>query len=198
MSLQRFATATGITNQVLPSGMIVRLPNWTVQFPPASPSRLLVGVLKPTYTSKPLVDVDGESVFGELAIVRWLAKDRWSALWADTFHGRKFWSDMPHRGTPVDPPARVKDLYDRIAMRKGGPSGCFDVVAWSEERIVWLEYKGPKDKPNRNELCWLEAAIGAGVRESDLVLVGEKARPTPSNGERVNSTAVPTPRPEGK
>jgi hypothetical protein len=41
---------------------------------------------------------------------------------------------------------------------------------------VWLEYKGPKDKPNRNELCWLEAAIGAGVREQDLVFVGDQTR----------------------
>ena len=176
-SLERFATAIGITEEVLPSGRTVRIPTLTVRFPPADPPRLAKGTLKDTYTSKPLVDVDGEPVFGELAIVRWVAKDGWGALWADTFHGRKFWQAMPHKSDPVDPPGFVRDLYERIANRKGGPSGCLDVVAWKAERIVWLEYKGPNDRPNRNEPAWLDAAIGAGVREEDFVFVGEKARP---------------------
>ena len=173
-SLQRFATKVGSTDYSLPSGSVVQIPTWIVRFPPADPPRLAAGALKSTYTSKPLVNVDGEPVFGELAIVRWLAKDHWSALWSDTFHGRKFWRDMPHRSKPVDPPGPVRTLYSRIADLKGSPSGCFDVVAWKDGRIVWLEYKGPRDKPNRNEALWIDAALRAGVDSSDLVFVGDR------------------------
>ena len=141
------------------------------------------GTLKSTYTTKPLVDVDGESLFGELAIVRWLAKDGWHALWADTFHGRKFWRDMPHLADPVEPPAKVRNLYARIAHLKGSASGCFDVVGWNNDRIIWLEYKGPKDKPNRNEGLWIDAALRAGVHVEDLVFVGDTARGTRSAKE---------------
>jgi hypothetical protein len=175
-SLHSIAHSAGSSDYVLPSGRRVRIATLHVRFPPAEPSRLASGVLQSTYTSKPLVDVDGESLFGELAIVRWLAKDGWDALWVDTFHGRKFWREMPHMGPPVSPPPQVRSLYDRIAQTKGSPSGCFDIVAWSESRIIWLEYKGPRDKPNRNEALWIEAALQSGVEEKDLFFVGAHQR----------------------
>lgn len=182
-SLQKFAAAVGTTEYPDPSGTVVQIPTWTVRFPPANPSRLPAGTLKSTYTTKPLVNVDGEPVFGELAIVRWLEKDGWHALWADTFHGRNFWRDMPHLSEPVEPPANVRSLYTRIAELKGSASGCFDVVAWKDGRVIWLEYKGPKDKPNRNEGLWIDAALRAGVRAEDLVFVGDTARGTGSAKE---------------
>jgi hypothetical protein len=175
MPLERFATEIGTTSHVLPSGAPIRIPTLILHFPPANPPRLPEGVLKRTYTSKPLVQLGAEDIFGELALVRLLARDGWEALWADTFHG-KFWQGMPNVSEPVRPPSHVADLYARVADRKGGPSGCFDVIAWRGERIVWVEYKGPGDRPNRNELYWLEAAIGAGVCDDDLMFVGEKTR----------------------
>lgn len=177
-SLRGLASLAGTTELTLPSGRPLSIASWTVHFPPSTPDRLAPGLLPRSYTTKPLVEVDGENMFGELAVATWLAKDQWLALWVDTFHGRKFWRAMPHRSEPVIPPPNVQNLYDRIADRNGSPAGCFDVVAWRGDRIVWLEYKGQKDKPNPNELCWLDAAIGAGVVESDLIFVGEKARPS--------------------
>ena len=70
-------------------------------FPAAAVGRLAEGVLSSTYTSKPLVEIDGEPLVGELAISRVLAQDGWTAVWADAFHGRKFWSAMPHVTQPV-------------------------------------------------------------------------------------------------
>ena len=46
--------------------------------------------------AKPLVSVDGDAMFGELAIVRWLEKDGWQAFWVDTYHRQQFWRVMPH------------------------------------------------------------------------------------------------------
>ena len=178
-SLRSIATVEP-TRVLLPSGREITIASWTVRFPLAVPNQLPSHVLTKSYRIKPLVGVDGTSVFGELAIVAWLAKDGWSALWADTFHRRQFWEGMPHISRAVAPPSDVKSLYDRIAARKGSPAGCFDVVAWRDGRIVWLEYKGPKDRPNGNERCWLEAAIGCGVAESDLLYVRNVAQDPPS------------------
>ncbi len=160
-----------------PIGPVARIESWLIRFPSANPDRLPLGVLRKSYTVKPLVAINGASMFGELAIVSCLEKDGWTAFWVDTFHGRKFWRGMPHVTQPTEPPTKVKALYARIADRKGGPSGCFDIVASKGDRIIWLEYKGPKDTANRNELCWIEAALGAGVAESSLFFVGSDRRP---------------------
>jgi hypothetical protein len=122
---------------------------------PAEPGRLPVGSLKKRYTAKRLVDVDGESLFGELAIVRWLSKDGWSALWVDTLHGRKFRRAMP--GTePVEPPNHVRKCYKEISAKSVGAGGCFDVVAWKGKWRGVLRRCAPS--PTR---C---AATGAATR----------------------------------
>lgn len=176
LTLSRIASSVGVSEYALPSGASVRLTSLRIRFAPADPPRLEPGTLKSTYTTKPLVDIDGEPVFGELAIVRLLEKDGWTAVWADTFHGRKFWKDMPHKSEPVSPPEVIRSAYDRIAERKGGASGCFDVIAWKGDRVKWLEYKGPRDKPNMNEAKWIDAALQARVRAEDLVFVGDHSR----------------------
>ena len=175
-SLHDLATETSEYLVTLPSGRTASIASLAVLFPSSDPDRLPAGALKKSYTSKPLVLMDDEAMFGELAIVRCLAKDNWDAFWADTFHGRRFWRDMPTTSDPVDPPLLIRELYTAIAHRKQGLAGCFDVVAQRGTRIIWLEYKGPDDRPNRNELCWIEAALGAGVAESDLFFVGAAAR----------------------
>lgn len=174
--LRSLATSTTDIQYALDDGSTVKIASWSVPFPPAGTARLEGTALKSTYTSKPLVAVDGEPLFGELAIVRCFERDGWGALWADTFHGRKFWKTMPHKGSPVRPPDQVLRLYSRIAERKGNPSGCFDVVGWTGERIVWAEYKGPRDKPNKNEQLWVRAALECGVRPDDLLFIGATGR----------------------
>lgn len=144
-----------------PIGPVAPIESWLIRFPSANPDRLPLGVLRKSYTVKPLVAINGASMFGELAIVSCLEKDGWTAFWVDTFHGRKFWRGMPHVPQPTEPPTK----------------GCFDIVASKGDRIIWLEYKGPKDTANRNELCWIEAALGAGVAESSLFFVGSDRRP---------------------
>jgi hypothetical protein len=192
-TLKRRSTSIGTAMEHLPSGRIARITAWTVGFPPASPNRLPPGTLAKTHTDKPLVQFAGEPLCGELAIARSLHQDGWAAVWADTFHGQKFWSGMPHQKSPVDLPADVRRLYDGIAETKGSASGCFDVIAWKNGRTIWLEYKGPNDRPNKNEPFWIDAALQAGVREEDLFFVGDSARPsTPrAAGRPAGSEAVP-------
>ena len=171
-SLFARATSVDVLPCRLPSGREARIRTLHVRFGRASPEHLKPGTLAATYTSKPLVTVDGAPYFGELAVLRWLERDGWSGVWVDTFHGRKFWRDMPQRSAPVALPPEARALYDRIVAANGGRSGgFFDVMAWRDGQSVFVEYKGPGDRSNRNESRWIDAALAAGVSEHDLVVV---------------------------
>jgi hypothetical protein len=171
-SLFSRATRVELVEFELPSGGAVSLRRLCVRFGTASPDRLPDGALPPTYTSKPLVTFTGAAMFGELAVLRWLETDGWEGVWLDTFHGRKAWRDMPTRGLPVALPPSARALYDRIVAQNGRrASGAFDVMAWRGSHTIFVEYKGPGDRPNRNEGRWIEAALAAGVSANDLLLV---------------------------
>ena len=70
---------------------------------------------------------------------------------------------------------RDKDQVDllakKVADNGGKASGAFDVMAWRGSQFVFLEYKGPGDRPNRNQPRWIDAALRAGVSEADLLLI---------------------------
>lgn len=134
--------------------------------------------LRSSYSSKPLVDLEGETLFGELAIVRLLMRDGWSAVWVDSYHSTRarplFWRDLPTRSAPVDLEREAPsafELYDKLCAANGGRGGFFDVMAWREGRFLFVEYKGAGDKPNQNELRWIESALKSGIPESALLFV---------------------------
>lgn len=156
----------------LPDGGTVSIRTLRIAFSRATPNRLPEGTLPPTYTSKPLVSVNGAAMFGELAILRWLEKDGWDGVWMDTFHGAKFWKAMPHKSLPVVLPPAARALYDAIKAVNGGKaSGAFDVMAWRNGDFAFLEYKGEGDRSNRNEARWIAAALAAGVLPTQLWFV---------------------------
>jgi hypothetical protein len=177
-SLKQLASNIDLHAVILPSGIEVQVPRWTIRFPAADPERLPQGSLGRTYTIKPLVDVDGEPLFGELAIVRWLQKDGWDAVWVDAFHSstqrKLFWQGLPDRTQPYDlaqVPAAYA-LYLKIVELNGGRvRGFFDVLAWRDERFLFAEYKSKGDRPKKNEKAWIDAALRAGVRVEDLLYV---------------------------
>jgi hypothetical protein len=157
----------------LPGGASARIQSWVVRFPTAA-GRLGTRLAK-TYRSKPLVNVGDGLVFGEIAIAQALQQDGWKAVWADSFH-RKFWSAMPGVSDPVELPVKLTKLLTRIASLKRSKGGCFDVIAWKRRRTIFVEYKGPRDRPNKNESRWIKAALRAGVSARDLFFVEARGR----------------------
>ena len=172
--LRSIALSSEFQNRVTDSG-ILKIENLKIHFPPATPRYLLDESLSRTYRSKPLVVVNDENLFGELAILRYLQMDGWDGVWIDTFHGRGarkvFWSNLPPDGygkLSVD----AEILYDKIVEANDGKSsGFFDVFAWKDGRFIFIEYKGEGDSPNQNEIRWINAAIKCGVRPEDLFFV---------------------------
>jgi hypothetical protein len=110
---------------------------------------------KGSYKIKPLVEIDGEPLFGKLAILRLLQKDEWDGVWADTYHD-KFWKGLPDRTKPCSLPEKAKEIYDMIVTKHGRHGGFFDVIAWREQKLLFAEYKGEGDKLNQNQFLGQE------------------------------------------
>jgi hypothetical protein len=142
----------------LPSGRSVVIWKWRPPFPHWQ-GEALGEPFKKTYTVKPLVDVDGERHFAELAICRSLAKYGWNAVWLDAFHGDKVWDRMLDVGTPTEVPAPVRAEYASVLSAKG----VWDVFAWKADRALFAESKGPRDKIRTGQLEWLDAASQSGL-----------------------------------
>lgn len=171
-SLVARSAGVGISHATLPSGEVVPVRTLQVTFGRATPDRLKAGVLPPSYTSRPLVSVGGDAMFGELAVVRTLEKDGWEAVWVDTTHGRKFWRAMPHRSAPVTLPPAARARYEAIVEANGGrASGFFDVLAWRDGQFAHLEYVAEGERPGRSAARWVAAALAAGVTAPELWFV---------------------------
>lgn len=171
-SLFARATRVDVISYPLPSGNVIQIRRLCVHFGRATPDRLKAGTLLPTYTSKTLVSFQGDAMFGELAVLRWLEVDGWQGVWVDTGHGRKLWREMPTRADTVTLPAQQQAIYDRIVASNGGRAGgFFDVMAWRGSHTIFLEYKGADERAPNNEATWIDAALHAGVSGNDLLIV---------------------------
>jgi hypothetical protein len=169
----------------LPSGRVIDLPARILRLPANKPPKLPVEAhyfeqpdrpIPASYTVKPLVTVDGRPAFGELAIRHCLEADRdgWDGVWVDTYHSRGntrlFWRDLPDRSHPVDLTQypQAYQAYCRILDRNKGGGGFFDVLAWKSDRVIFIEYKGNGDGPNKNEARWIDAALAEGFDAGSL------------------------------
>jgi hypothetical protein len=123
-----------------------------------------------TYGHKPLLDVDGEPMFAELAILRLFQKDGWDGVWVDTFR-KKHRTAWGEKGVVKLSEGRLR-LLKAINERAGSSSGCFDVYCWKGERVLFAESKRKsKDKIRETQLRWLEAAIRTGLEPGSFLIV---------------------------
>ena len=180
--LRSLADERAFVTRLINGGKTITLEALRIHFPAANEKVQFAAIKSQTYLSKPLVDADGEVLFGELAIFRHLQKDGWEGVWVD-IHGRGrnkvVWSAMPPGGAATLP-EHAPDVYDRIVEMNGGKSSGFDVFAWKARNeghgaeafdYIFLEFKGKGDSPNKNELRWIEAAINAGIKQEQLFIV---------------------------
>lgn len=123
-----------------------------------------------TYGNKPLVDMDGEPMFAELAILRLFQKDGWDGVWVDTF-SRKYRTAWGETGVVRLSGDRLETLR-AIHRRAGSASGCFDVYCWRKDLIMFAESKrASKDHIRDTQLRWLEAALRVGLEPSSFLVV---------------------------
>ena len=83
---------------------------------------------------------------------------------------------FPTRWTPnpirIMPPSDLLDLLDRIYARSGKRSGAFEVLAWSDEGVLFAEAKhGGKDALRPSQKAWIEADVDEGAPLGSLLMV---------------------------
>jgi hypothetical protein len=133
---------------------------------------------RPTDTKggKPLVDLDGEVTFAELALLTILMRDGWEGRWVDNYplpptFRLTYWDQgfnklsraVADRGLPEP----VKEIYDKICIRAGDErgGGAWDVIAWRGDEILFLEAKrrSSGDKLRAEQRHWLQAALALKI-----------------------------------
>lgn len=133
---------------------------------PAARAEAPVDKLARAYESKPLVDVDGAALFAELAAVRLFVKAGWTALWRDGYQGGRWVADGDLSRRPAEPQHGSLGAAVVVSVRaeRGGMSGCWDVVAWRDDLIAFVECKRrARDQLQPTQGLWLAAALRAGI-----------------------------------
>ncbi len=122
-----------------------------------------------------MVELDGEHLFAELAVLRLLERAGWEGRWVTTTgakHGEIFklltrWTDVPRadqRHVPIED-AGARQLLAGIAHanKPARYAGCWGVFAWREGRYLFLECKrGTKVEPVKaREVEWMRMALAS-------------------------------------
>lgn len=139
-------------------------------------------ILNSTFGNKPLIDFGGKPVFAELCIYELMLLSGWQARWVEPFGAGAMtprhltrWADAGIGGQqhePITDPAML-DLLHKIAQANGNTyAGCWDVVGWQGETILFAELKRhKKDRIRPTQPRWLEASLQAGLQPANFLLV---------------------------
>ncbi|HEX7243802.1 MAG TPA: hypothetical protein VF263_26180 [Longimicrobiaceae bacterium] len=123
-----------------------------------------------------MIDLDGEHLFAEMAVLRLLERDGWQGRWVVTQGGKgevsKFlteWKDVPRaeqKNRPIEE-AEPRQILARVAgMNKPARyTGCWDVFAWRGEDYLFVQTgrvakSGAEVK--KPQIEWLRAALYLG------------------------------------
>jgi hypothetical protein len=126
-----------------------------------------------------LIELNGEHLFAELAVLRLLEHAGWSGRWVNTYSGRgevwKYlteWKDLPRaeqRSRPIEE-AEPRQLLAAIAglNKPARYKGCWDVFAWKGSDVAFLQCKRTtpkyKDVVSKEQEDWVRSALYLGNR----------------------------------
>ena len=130
--------------------------------------------------SAAMIDLNGEHLFAELAVLRLFEKDGWSGRWVNTTGAGKEvwkylteWKDVPRaeqRSRPIEDD-EPRQLLARIAgfNKPRRYKGCWDVFAWRGSEFAFLQCKRTppkyKDVVTKEQQEWLRSAVYVGNRQ---------------------------------
>lgn len=147
---------------------VAAVPSVSLRFPPWRGAPLANDLGKKSAT----VDLDGEQLFAELAILRLLARDGWQGRWIFTTTGGEVskyltdWRDVPRKEQTNRPIQhdRARAMLYAIADRSGNRyGGCWDVFAWRDDSFAFFEAKrqAPRETETLKsaEEAWVRAAL---------------------------------------
>ena len=89
------------------------------------------------YSAKPLVLVEKQLTFPEIAILSFFKKMGWEGAWVDSQH-RKFFDRMPNQSKGMSLDSHAAQVISRIAQyNDNSRAGCWDLVLWVERAVAF-------------------------------------------------------------
>jgi hypothetical protein len=133
----------------------LRFREWKEQ----APARAVLGAWSDTYGKPLIVGDDGQRSIAEIEIVRRLRHAGWEAAWIDTFGGAPAWM-RPWTDKGIGLPTPVASTVARLRSASAPEGRPWDVIAWRDDRILFLEAKRRhRDRLRPGQVAWLDGAI---------------------------------------
>ena len=122
------------------------------------------------YGGKQFLDYRGGPGFAELVILWTLRDAGWDGIWVDSFR-RTYWTGYEER-LGGDLPSAPAQVIRRIHGSKGFPRGCWDVLCWRRDQVLFAEAKRHRqDRIRPTQVQWLTRGIAAGLAPTDFLIV---------------------------
>jgi hypothetical protein len=124
-----------------------------------------------TYNGKAVIDWNGEPVFAELAVLRLFQSHGWNGVWVDSYR-RKYRIGLPDVAEPVELPEKQRQLVNSIRTKTGRHGGCWDVMVWKDDRVMFLELKrSKKDRVQDSQRIWLEKSLDSNLTSDNFAFI---------------------------
>jgi hypothetical protein len=138
----------------------------------ANPGKSGIG-LDRGYSMKPLVMVDKQAMFAEIAVLSMFTRQGWDGVWSDALH-RKYFNRMPNQSKGASLAPYINQTLTRIADTNGhSRSGCWDVILWVDRTLLFVQLKSAAahEEIKGARIAWLDAALKAGFSPSQFMVV---------------------------
>lgn len=138
--------------------------------------------VKETFGGKTIVKVNGKPMFAELAILEKFIGDGWQSRWIETYGKSKSepiclseWKDDKYKNQihhPITNKTILNLLSEITAKNENSFSGCWDVLAWKDDKIIFAESKRKKkDSIRSTQNNWLSAGLKSGLKLNNFLIV---------------------------
>lgn len=155
-------------NEIFPlsSGKHALVQKYFLQFKPWE------GALVPNdYNGKAIIDWNGEPVFAELAVLRLFQSHGWEGVWVDSYRN-KYRVGLPDSAELVELPEKQKTLIDAVRAKMGRSGGCWDVVVWRGDELLFLELKRmQRDRLQESQIQWLDESLKMALKTKDFGII---------------------------
>lgn len=159
-------------------GRTIDIPMCTVLF------RKWTGVpIKDTFGGKYVLEINGRPMFAELAILVEFLNDGWETRWVETYAipaGKEpkcmvEWKEDTYKNQTHQPfgnPQIIATMALIAKANRGVYAGCWDVVAFKDEKIIFSEAKrAKKDRIRDTQKDWLASGLACGLRPDNFLMV---------------------------
>lgn len=117
-----------------------------------------------THGPKPYVEWEGQPTFAEIALISVLKQHGFTgAVWRDNWGAYRCFHDaMPP--AKCEEPEAVREVCNRIrGYNRGRWGGCWDVLAWNQDGVTFIECKHGTDKITGGQIRWLDSGLKSGL-----------------------------------